>query len=83
MDSFFGGVRRQLCDAVDRSIRKSLILYLTERGLRDQSVSRFGRSGKQRDLGSNPLRLSFRFKNCGLWTLSCDFVPDNYEVTFW
>ena len=43
-------------------------------------VSRFGlavrrSAGKQRDLGSNPLRLSFLFKNCGLWTLSCDFVP--------
>ena len=28
------------------------------------------KAGKQRDLGSNPLRLSFLFKNCGLWTLS-------------
>ena len=34
-------------------------------------------SGKQRDLGSNPLRLSFFFKSCGLWTLSYDFVPHN------
>ena len=33
-------------------------------------------SGK--DLGSIPLRLSFLFKSCGLWTLSCDFVPHNY-----
>ena len=37
-------------------------------------VSRFGlavrrQAGKQRDLGSNPLRLSIVFK-CGLWTLS-------------
>ena len=32
-------------------------------------------SGKQRDLGSNPLRLSFLFKCCGLWTVSCDFCP--------
>ena len=32
-------------------------------------------SGKQRDLGSNPLRLSFLLKCCGLGTLSCDFVP--------
>ena len=31
-------------------------------------------AGKQRDLGSNPLRLSFLFKSCGLWTLSFDFV---------
>ena len=32
--------------------------------------------GKQRDLGSIPLRLSSLFKRgCGLWTLSCDFVP--------
>ena len=22
----------------------------------------------------DPLRLSFLFKNCGLWTLSCDFA---------
>ena len=28
-------------------------------------------------LGSNPLRLAFLFKSCGLWTLSCDFVPHN------
>ena len=34
-------------------------------------------AGKHWDLGSNPLRLSFLFKNCGLWTLSCDFVPCN------
>ena len=43
------------------------------------TVSRFGLAvrryaGKQRDLGSNPLRLSYLFKGCGLWTLSCDFV---------
>ena len=24
---------------------------------------------KQRDLGSNPLRLSFLFTSCGLWTV--------------
>ena len=35
--------------------------------------SRFGLavrrySGKRKDLGSIPLRLSFRFKSCGLWT---------------
>ena len=43
-------------------------------------VSWFGlevrrQGGKQRDLGSNLLRLSLR--SCGLWTLSCDFVPHN------
>ena len=43
-------------------------------------VSWFGlevrrQAGKQRDLGSNLLRLAFR--SCGLWTLSCDFVPHN------
>ena len=42
-------------------------------------VSRFGlavrrQAGKRKDLGSIPLRLSFLFKSCGLWTLSCDFV---------
>ena len=36
------------------------------------NVSRFGlavrrEAGKRRDLGSNPLRLSFLFKSCGLW----------------
>ena len=36
-----------------------------------------GKVGKQMDLGSNLLRLSFLFKSCGLWTLSCDFVPHN------
>ena len=45
-------------------------------------VSRFGlavrrEAGKQRDLGSNPLRLSFLLRSCSLWTLSCDFVPHN------
>ena len=43
-------------------------------------VSRFGLAvwrwaGKQRDFGSNLLQLSFLFKSCGLWTMSCDFVP--------
>ena len=52
------------------------------RGRGEGVVSRFGLAvrcwaGKQRDLGSNPLRLSFHFKSCGLWTLSCDFVPHN------
>ena len=42
-----------------------------------------GKAGKQRDLGSNPLRLSFPFKRCGLWTLPCDFVPHNYETLKW
>ena len=45
------------------------------------SVSRFGLAGKQRDLGSNLLRLSLLFKICGLWTLSCDSVPHNYYET--
>ena len=49
---------------------------------RQQGVSRFGlavgrQTGKQKVLGSIPLRLSFFFKSCGLWTLSCDFVPHN------
>ena len=47
-------------------------------------VSRFGlAAGKRRDLGSNPLRLSFLFKSCGLWTLSCDFAPHNYGTLKW
>ena len=36
-----------------------------------------GTAGKQKDLGSIPLRLSFLFKSCDLWTLSYDFVPHN------
>ena len=52
------------------------------------TVSRFGLAvrrwaGKRRDLGSNPLRLSFLFKRCGLWTLSCGFVLHNYETLKW
>ena len=44
--------------------------------------SRFGlavrrKAGKRKDLGSIPLRFSFLFKSCGLWTRSCDFVPHN------
>ena len=31
-------------------------------------------SRKAGDLGSTPLQLSFLFKSCFLWTLSCDFV---------
>ena len=41
------------------------------------------KAGKQKDLSSNLLRLSFVFKSCGLWTLSCDFVPHNYETLKW
>ena len=40
-------------------------------------------AGKRKDLCSIPLRLSFLFKSCGLWTLSCDFVPHNYETLKW
>ena len=49
-------------------------------------VSRFGlavEAVKQKDLGSKLLRLSFLFKRCGLWTLSCDFVPHNYKTLKW
>ena len=42
-----------------------------------------GKAGKRRDIGSNRLRLSFLFKSCGLWTLSCDFVPHSYETLKW
>ena len=42
-----------------------------------QSVWPSGKAGKQKDPGSNSLRLSFLFKSCGLWTLSYDFVPHN------
>ena len=32
-------------------------------------------ASKHKDFGSIPLRLSFLFKACGLWTVSSDFVP--------
>ena len=38
------------------------------------------RDQEERDIGSNLLRLSFLFKSCGLWTLSCDFDPHKYET---
>ena len=38
------------------------------------------RAGKQTDFGSNLLRLSFLFKSCGLWTLSCLTAHLNAEV---
>ena len=47
------------------------------------NVNRFGLAGMQRDLDSNPLWLSFLFKGCGLWTLSCNFVLHNYETLKW
>ena len=46
-------------------------------------MGRFGLAVRRSDLGSNLLRLSFLFKSCGLWTLSCDFVPHNYETLKW
>ena len=37
-----------------------------------------GKAGKQKGLGSIPLRLPHLLeKGCGVWTLSCDFVPHN------
>jgi len=53
--------------------------------LRRERVSRFGLAvrlwaGKQRVLGSNSLWLSFLFRSLGLWTLSSDFIPHNYDI---
>ena len=49
-----------------------------QRGITDvggeEGMSLFGLAAR-RDLGSNPLRLSFRFKSCGLWTLSLSLCP--------
>ena len=39
-------------------------------------------AGKQTGLGSVPLRLSFFFNICGLWTLSCDFVDCLLTLSF-
>ena len=44
-----------------------------QRGVFAEFVSQFGLA----------VRLSFLFKNCGLWTLSCDFVPHNDETLKW
>ena len=51
-------------------------------------VSRFGLAvrrlaGKQRDLGSILLRLSFLFKKVVVCGQTCDFVPHNYETLKW
>ena len=48
-----------------------------------ESVWPASKAGKQRDIGSDLLQLSFHFKGCSLWTLSCDFVPHNYETLKW
>ena len=42
-----------------------------------------GKAGKQKDLGSNPLLLSFLFKRCGLLTLASDFVHRINETLKW
>ena len=56
---------------------KACISRLISIRFRWEQVWPSGKAGKQKDLGSNPLRLSFLFKRCGLWTLFCDFVPHN------
>ena len=43
------------------------------------SVKCFNEEGPRFD----PLRLSFLFKNCGLWTLSCDFARTIKETSKW
>ena len=68
-------------DAVS-ALRKIWVLIRLWKQTSAQFVSRFGLAvrryaGKRKDLDSNPLRLSFLFKSCGLWILSCDFVPHN------
>ena len=48
-------------------------------------MSRFGlavrrlKFGKQKKIGWILLGLSFLFKSCDLWTLSCDFVLHDYS----
>ena len=62
-----------LCrSAVPSHVQSELTMALTvpveqEVGFAARGV---GQAGKQRDVGSNPLLLSFLFKSCGLWTLS-------------
>ena len=64
-------------------MRASVTVLVCSGGTWDsQLVSWFGLAvrrwaGKPRDLGLNPFQLSFLFKSCGLWMLSCDFVPCN------
>ena len=83
--------RRALTASLDscaeiKSVPSVAQLNLEESGGRCRKGSSecgFGLVGKQSDLGLNLLRLSFLFTSCCLWTLSCDFVPHNYETLKW
>ena len=56
--------------------RGLLAIEAKEKGLENLSCEPVWPSGKQKGLGSIPLRHSLLFKSC-LWTLFCDFVPHN------
>ena len=63
-------------------------LNKTARTLQNVTASRFGlairrKAGKQKDLGSIPLRLSFFFKSCNLQTVSSDFALTINETLKW
>ena len=67
-----GGVTEIRRESIERAVSTRVVFR--------EPVWPSGKAGKRRDLGSIPLRLSFLFKSCGLWTRSCDFVPHDYET---
>ena len=42
-----------------------------------------GKAGKQEGPRFESASALFLFESCGLWTLSCDFVPHSYETVKW
>ena len=61
-----------------RALRKRLHLFkgaIPSALPYSQPVWPSGKAGKQRDLGSNPLRLSFLFKSGSMWTLVLWLCP--------
>ena len=77
----YNGQNKKGFGPYDRQPRKNLHTAISVNKPK-LSVTKHG-NGKRRDLGSNPLRLSFLFRSCGLWTLSCDFVPHSYGPLKW
>ena len=66
-----------ICQMTSEDIKHQLIIIINIKACEPVWPSGKALGCKRRDVGSNPFRLSFLFKSCGLWTLSCDFVPPN------
>ena len=75
-----GFLRRNVClEAVLKAFLWVAFIFVSRRGL---AVRRL--AGKQKDLGSNRFgSLSLLFKNCGVWTLSCDLALTVNETLKW